>query len=350
MPCVGCLEIGIEFVRGKITLQELKKWDMDVAVLCIFFARPNQFRQCFEQVKKARPRYLLLWQDGPRPGREDDVCNIQLCREIAEDIDWECEVYRNYHTENMGCDPSTFNSHQWAFSIVDKCIILEDDLVPSQSFFHFCKEMLDKYEYDTRIDRICGTNALGMYTDTPYDYFFSTRGHSWGWASWKRVADTWNRNYEFLNDEYTIMLLKEQGIDPKQQKKWLNRCKMHQEQGVPYWEEIIGARALLYNGLIIYPKYNLVKNVGLDDNSTHTVTEIKSLPKSVQQYFMMDAHDLTFPLKHPPYVMKDTIFEKKCREAAHPSKLTAKIRLKMESVYRKIKTGTFWSTVKRHVS
>ena len=45
----------------------------------------------------------------------------------------------------MGCDPSTFYSHKWAFSIVDKCIILEDDLVVSQSFFPFCKELLDRY-------------------------------------------------------------------------------------------------------------------------------------------------------------------------------------------------------------
>ena len=141
----------------------MEKWKNDVAVLCIFFARPEQFRQSFECVRRAKPRVLLLWQDGPREGRQDDIENIQKCREIAENIDWECEVHRNYHDKNMGCDPSTFYSHQWAFSIVDKCIILEDDLVPSQSFFTFCQEMLNKYENDTRVDRICGTNLLGEY-------------------------------------------------------------------------------------------------------------------------------------------------------------------------------------------
>ena len=148
----------------------MEKWKIDVAVLCIFFARPEQFEKSFEQVRKARPRVLLLWQDGPREGRADDVENIRKCREIAENIDWECEVHRNYHDKNMGCDPSTFYSHKWAFSIVDKCIILEDDLVASQSFFTFCKELLDKYENDERVDRICGTNLLGHY-DIPFDYF-----------------------------------------------------------------------------------------------------------------------------------------------------------------------------------
>ncbi len=324
-------------------------WKIDVAVLCIFFARPNQFKQCFEQVKKARPRQLLLWQDGPRAGREDDLKNIELCRQIAEDIDWDCEVYRNYHTENMGCDPSTFNSHQWAFSIVDKCIILEDDLVPSQSFFRFCKELLDKYENDDRIDRICGTNMLDIYEDTPYDYLFSKTGHSWGWASWRRVAETWNRNYEFMNDEYTVRLLREKGTSPQQQDVFLNLCRQYQEQGVPYWEKIIGARSLLHSGLIIYPKVNMVQNVGLDENSTHTVTNLYSLPKNVQNHFTMKAHDIEFPIKSPPYIMADPIFDRKCREQIRPSSSLKRFKRRTESVYRKIKTGTFVDAVKRRM-
>ena len=55
----------------------MEKWKIDVAVLCIFFARPEQFEKTFEQVRKARPRVLLLWQDGPREGRQDDIENIE---------------------------------------------------------------------------------------------------------------------------------------------------------------------------------------------------------------------------------------------------------------------------------
>ena len=136
----------------------MKPWKNDVAVLLIFFTRDDVFAKTFAAVKEARPRKLLLWQDGPREGRPNDMQGIQRCREIAEDIDWECEIYKNYQEKNWGCDPSTFYSHKWAFSIVDKCIILEDDCVPAQSFFPFCKELLDRYEKDLRINRICGFN------------------------------------------------------------------------------------------------------------------------------------------------------------------------------------------------
>ncbi len=129
---------------------------VDVPVLILFFNRPQQLSQVFEQVRKARPSKLFLYQDGPRGER--DLPGIKACREVVDQIDWECEVHRKYQEKNYGCDPSEYISQKWAFSMVDKCIVLEDDDVPSVSFFTFCKEMLDRYEQDTRITMIAGFN------------------------------------------------------------------------------------------------------------------------------------------------------------------------------------------------
>ena len=145
---------------------------VDVPVLILFFNRPQQLSQVFEQVKKARPSRLFLYQDGAR--NEHDLPGIKACREIVSQIDWECEVERFYQEKNFGCDPSEYISQKWAFSKVDKCIVLEDDDVPSVSFFRFCKEMLDKYEHDTRISMIAGFNPEEISKDIPYDYFFAT--------------------------------------------------------------------------------------------------------------------------------------------------------------------------------
>lgn len=37
---------------------------VDVPVLILFFNRPQQLSQVFEQVRKARPSKLFLYQDG----------------------------------------------------------------------------------------------------------------------------------------------------------------------------------------------------------------------------------------------------------------------------------------------
>ena len=54
---------------------------VDVPVLILFFNRPQQLSQVFEQVKKARPSRLFLYQDGARSER--DLPGIEACREIV---------------------------------------------------------------------------------------------------------------------------------------------------------------------------------------------------------------------------------------------------------------------------
>src|SRR5574344_1948877 len=105
---------------------------INLAVLLLFFNRPETLRSVFEEVRKARPSRLFLYQDGPR-GKED-YAGVEACRQIVSDeqIDWECEVQRKYLDHNQGCDPSGYRSHQWAFSMADKVMVLEDDVVPSQ--------------------------------------------------------------------------------------------------------------------------------------------------------------------------------------------------------------------------
>ena len=50
---------------------------IDVAVLLLFFNRPESFGQVFAEVKKARPSRLFLYQDGPRGER--DMAGIKAC-------------------------------------------------------------------------------------------------------------------------------------------------------------------------------------------------------------------------------------------------------------------------------
>lgn len=309
-------------------------WNIDVAVLCIFFARPKCFQQVFDAVKKARPRVLLLWQDGPREGREDDIENIAACRKIAEEIDWDCQVYQNYHDKNMGCDPSTHLSHKWAFSIVDKCIILEDDIVPSQSFFPFCKELLDKYENDRRVSRICGMNILGEYP-VPSDYFFARTGNSWGWATWKREADLWETEYDYLDDEYAKNCMIHYFGENKAQKEWVKTVERRKKEGVPYWEHIVNATTLLNSGLIIYPSKNMICNVGIDKNSTHAHDDLSKLPSYVQRLFYMKTYEYEFPLKDPKYLVCDHIFSDLCKKAVSDNSKVAGIKKLLKRIIKK---------------
>lgn len=63
-------------------------------------------------------------------------------------------------------------------------IILEDDCLPSQSFFWFCEELLERYKDDERIGHIGGCNFQKRIKRGNVDYYFSIYNYIWGWASW----------------------------------------------------------------------------------------------------------------------------------------------------------------------
>lgn len=282
---------------------------MDISVLILFFNRPDALAAVFEQVRKAQPARLFLYQDGPRGER--DLAGIEACRRVVEQVDWPCEVHRKYQIKNFGCDPSEYISQKWAFSLTDKCIVLEDDDIPSQSFFTFCKEMLDRYEHDTRVSMITGTNYDEITPDIPYDYFFATTFSISGWASWRRVVDQWDETYSWLDDEYEVGQLAAYIKERKYQKNFIDFCRYHRAKGVPYYETIFHAAIFFGSGLSIVPRVNLINNLGACGEGVHLSGTNDTLPRAYRRIFEMGRHELTFPLRHPRYVLENVAYKER---------------------------------------
>lgn len=287
----------------------MKSYLIDVPVLLIFFTRIEQTAKVFEEIKKARPSKLYLYQDGPRPGRQDDEENILQCRLIVESIDWDCKVFKKYQERNFGCDPSEYIAQKWMFDTEEYGIVLEDDDVPSQSFFPFCKELLEKYINDTRINMICGMNNTDVSKHIKESYLFTQKGSIWGWASWKRVIDTWDGEYKWLEDEYNIDKLKNAINNDREFSHFIKNVKMHKSTGKAHYESINAASAYLNNRLNIVPKYNMISNIGIGAETTHGVSDLKFLPRLTRRLLHKKRYEIDFPLKHPEFITRDWKFE-----------------------------------------
>lgn len=312
---------------------------VDVAVLILFFNRPEPLAKVFEQVKAARPSKLFLYQDGPR--NANDLPGIEACRRIVSEIDWECEVQRLYQQENYGCDPSEYISQKWAFSIVDKCIVLEDDDVPSISFFTFCKELLDKYEHDTRISMIAGFNNEEVTHDISSDYFFTTNFSIWGWASWRRVIDQWDEHYTFLDDTENMKLLEQLIHERHYRDDFLYMCHRHRENGKAYYETIFYASMLFNSGLAIVPTRNMINNIGASSDSTHFVGSIQTMPRGLRRIFTMKRYEIDFPLKHPQYIIDHVRYRKSTYRIMGWGHPWIKIGRSFEEFYLNLRHGNF---------
>jgi len=156
-------------------------------VTFIIFNRPDKAAVVFEQIRKAKPQKLFIIGDGPRPGKPGEAEKVAEGRAIVDTVDWPCEVKTNFAPTNMGARRRVASGLDWVFSHVDETIILEDDCLPEQTFFPFCEELLERFRDDDRIAVISGNNHLKGTRVSPESYTFSGTGHTWGWATWKRV-------------------------------------------------------------------------------------------------------------------------------------------------------------------
>lgn len=323
----------------------MKPFLIDIPVAVIFFARPDLLQITFEAIREARPKKLFLIQDGARINNESDSINIKKCREIINNIDWDCEVYKNYSEENLGCGLRVYSGITWAFEHVDRLLVLEDDCVPAQALFPFTAELLEKYKDDNRVGIICGMNNLGVYNETPNDYFYTTSGSIWGWATWKRVWDTMEYDLVFLNDKYSTKIVYQTDSKLKEMGKFL-LDNLEQGKRLSSWSFQLGMNNLLQSQLNIVPKYNLITNIGMSENSANSVSSIKFMPKGLRNLYFMKTYSLVFPLKHPKYMVNDLEFKKRLDRLMGDGYPMVKFYRLIESIVYRIIGGDFTSIVK----
>lgn len=288
----------------------MKPYLVDVPVKINIWIREECQKKQFEIIKKARPSVLFIQSDGGRNSEEWNAINNNR-RMIEENIDWECTVHKIYEDSNLGLYAMGKKRNDLIWGIVDRCIFLEDDQIPSVSYFRFCAELLEKYKDDERIECICGMNHLEKYNECSSDYFFSRQGAIWGMATWKRVADEW-KDFSYGQDPYVMNLLKK---GTKNNPMIWKRLKAYShkdlyEGHVAASEFFIEFDMYAKNRLQIVPKYNLISNIGATSNASHA-DDFNLLPRGIRQVFGMPLYELEFPLKHPRYVIPDVIYEKR---------------------------------------
>ena len=314
-----------------------KPFLVDVPVRVNIWIRPECQKRQFEVLKKARPSIMFLISDGGRNEKEWEA--IRQNRELIDNgIDWDCTVYRIYEDKNNGLYSMGKKGTELIWSTVDRCIFLEDDYVPSVSFFAFCAELLEKYKDDERIQAICGMNHCGTWEQASSDYFFADEGSIWGMATWNRTNDSRDPEHTYGKDSYIMSLLKE---NTKNEKVFWNRVKGYAEN--PLFDNHIAGgefyhRFEIYgqHRLYIIPKYNMINNIGCTPDGEHA-TEYKLLPRGIKQIFNMKTYEYEFPLKHPYYVIPDAEYSKKrarIMAVGHPMVVFSR---KLESIFLRFK-------------
>lgn len=289
-----------------------KTYITDIAVAIIFFNRPGALAETFAAVAKARPSRLYLIQDGARDNKPSDATKVEECRNIVDNVDWQCKVTRMYSDKNLGCGMRMFSGLSEVFEKEEFLVVIEDDIVIGKDMLPFCKEMSIRYKDDERIGRVCGMNHIGIYEECPYSYFFSMRGGScWGWATWRRVWKNIEWNFICADDKYTMDIYplsvqpRIEGYNFKNMVESRVKSIKEGKKQSSWSVQFIFTCCFLQNRLTIVPQKNLISNIGLGEENVHSTGALCYIPRGLRPVYYGKRYELPKPYKHPQYIVDD---------------------------------------------
>jgi len=308
---------------------------LNTPVALLIFNRPSLTEKVFARIEEVEPKRLFVIADGPCEDHPDDLHKCREAREVIK-VDWDCEVKTNYSEKNLGCAKRVSSGLDWVFSEVEEAIILEDDCLPTKSFFYFCQELLDKYRNDERIMLISGNNFQDGNNQTEYGYYFSKYNHIWGWASWSRAWAHFDYEMRSWPEVKRIGML-DSIFDDKFEKSYWETIfdRMYNENPNSIWDYRWTYACWSQNGLSILPSMNLVSNIGFGEDATHTFgnSPLANIPTSA-----------IWDIKHPPYVIRnleadiftfDYIFGG--LEMKKNDSISQRVKIRIYSLIRKLK-------------
>lgn len=299
-------------------------YPLETPVLFLVFNRLDTTIQVFEAIRQARPPRLYVAADGPRSNDVLEAEKIQAVRDyIMQHIDWICDVRTLFRDKNLGCKNAVSGAINWFFENEEQGIILEEDCLPSQSFFWFCEILLNRYKGDSRVDSICGRNHLGRWMSDDYDYFFTT-GSMWGWATWAEVWRGFKINEILQKDRKSLnsntIWLRDKGLKIKQEEVLLGVLRSA-SGAISSWAYPWSYYRISRQSLNIISSLNLIKNIGSGIEATHTNDFVDDVP-----IYEIDVANL-YALR-PSFYAVDAIYMKKVILRNRSLKKRIKRRLK----------------------
>lgn len=289
----------------------------DIPVGLFIFKRTDKSVQIMKEIGKVQPRKIYIISDAGRNEEEQRV--VEECRKaVEESISWECEVVKKYATENRGCFGNIGLGALEIFEQESKMIFLEDDNLPEETFFEYCKEMLEKYEDNDDVLWICGTNYMSDFKPSePCDYVFTRHLLPCGWASWSKK---FRKYYDYNFSNLTKKGLKKARKTYKSRrlfnydvKNWINE-KNHERYFS--WDYQMNFSVRYHHKFGIAPCKNQITNIGADSMSAHGGTSMENYLTS--KFCMVPSDRLSFPLKAPSKMDIDPIFERETEKIILP--------------------------------
>ena len=236
--------------------------------LAIFsFNRPKHLGVLYKTIQNLNleNKYCFhLFNDGPK---HSETPEIRLVRTQTEEFTGSLQNFElSRQTENLGLAKSIHLGLDSVFQKHKKAIILEDDIIPTGTFFEVMEFYLNNQEHNPTIGSITGANTTKFPPFKRRDFLISKRHSSWGWATW---ADRWlSIDWKYVEREF----IRDKSVRSKVRMvspDLVRYAELQTSGKIDSWATTMNIDFIKRDLLCIVPRTNLILNIGLDGSGTH---------------------------------------------------------------------------------
>ena len=250
-----------------------QKYLENLAPIVLFtYNRLDHTKKTVEALKRnnlAKYSRLYIFSDGARD--EAGVEKVEEVRKYLHQITGFKEVHIKEWDKNVGLTENIVEGVSTLTEKYGKVIVLEDDIVTAKYFLQFMNDALEIYKDEDRVMTISGFCRSTDKEGLPETYFLPWFS-CWGWATWKRSWKYYEYNPEKALNETTPEIRRKIDMNGT----WDNwEQVVNNSNGNIYtWDIFFYMDVINQNGLNLYSKWDLSKNIGADGSGEHGASTI----------------------------------------------------------------------------
>lgn len=251
-----------------------------VSVALFTYRKIEFLKEILDLIGKYNPPYLYIFQNKHYNKAEKKI--VSEVSDFLKNYNYKHSVVFVKQKKHLKINDHFYFSLNFAFNRTDRLIILEDDTIPSLSFFYFCELMLNKFNNNSEIGAINGNNLNSCNIESSY-FLSSLALPFWGWATWKSKWELYRDDksyWNFKEKEILLELSQENKIKIKEVFEQLSP-----ESRFITWDILWNWTLMANNLKTIVPGQNLVSNKGFYFKGSST-NYVKSSFSNLKTYEM----------------------------------------------------------------
>lgn len=236
---------------------------MRLAPVALFtFTRLEHTKLTIESLKKnslASETTLIIFSDAART--EEELIIVNELRNYLNTIHGFKEIIIVKREKNFGLAKNIIQGVSECCKKYGKVIVLEDDLITAPNFLSFMNNSLDLYSENKDVISISGCNYPADLSKIQDDFYFLRIPLCWGWATWSDRWDLFDKDISLVDkiNKKTINY-----INFDKTYDFFSQAIHNKNKKINTWFIFWYIASATHKKLTLFPKFNLVENIGHD--------------------------------------------------------------------------------------